>query len=337
MRILITGMAGFIGYHLTEFLASQGHTITGIDNLNNYYDPKLKLARLAELGISNHTQGKIVKSVRFAKLEFQCSDIADYEITNTVVSDFKPEIIIHLAAQAGVRYSLENPEAYIQSNIKGFFNIIELCRKHDIKRLIYASSSSVYGNKSEVPFREVDRTDSPVSLYAATKKSNELFAHTYAHLFGINAIGLRFFTVYGPYGRPDMAYFSFVKHILENKSIKVFNAGNLSRDFTYVLDIVTSIGHLVAKFDQIELFDHHRILNIGNSKPIQLKDFIWTIEQALGKKAIMEHVGMQSGDVYNTYADVTALSELINFKPITSLEEGIFKFVNWYKSYYGSK
>ena len=335
MKIFITGIAGFIGFHLTNLLAQSGHDILGVDNLNNYYDPNLKLARLSKLGISTDLNEPKVQSQKYKNISFSRSDVTDYNLMRSLMQDFNPDIVIQLAAQAGVRYSIENPEVYVESNVKGFLNIIELCRRLDVKRLIYASSSSVYGNQNEVPYRETDRTDEPVSLYAATKKSNELFAHTYAHLFGIKAIGLRFFTVYGPYGRPDMAYFSFVKDILNGNTIRVFNEGNLSRDFTFIDDIVQSIQRLVDDFDFISRERGHQIFNIGNSKPIQLKRFIEIIEHSLGKKAIFENVGMQSGDVFKTFADVSALESCINYRPSTSLDDGIVKFVNWYKQYYG--
>ena len=335
MKIFITGIAGFIGFHLTNLLAQSGHDILGVDNLNNYYDPNLKLARLSKLGISSDLNEPKAQSQKYNNISFSNSDITDYNLMYVLMHDFNPDIVIHLAAQAGVRYSIENPEVYVESNVKGFFNIIELCRRLDVKRLIYASSSSVYGNQNEVPYRETDRTDEPVSLYAATKKSNELFAHTYAHLFGMKAVGLRFFTVYGPYGRPDMAYFSFVKDILNGNTIRVFNEGNLSRDFTFIDDIVQSIQRLVDEFDFISRERGHQIFNIGNSKPVQLKRFIEIIENSLETKAIFENVGMQSGDVYNTFADVSALESCINYRPSTSLDDGIKKFVNWYKQYYG--
>jgi len=335
MNILITGVAGFIGFHLTKLLAEQGQKILGIDNMNSYYDPKLKQARLSELGLNEPFLSNSTISSFYPELEFILGDIAVTGFTDDIVLNFKPDLIIHLAAQAGVRYSLENPNVYIESNVKGFFNILESCRKHHVKKLIYASSSSVYGNNVEVPFREDHKTDSPVSLYAATKKSNELFAHAYAQLFGIKSVGLRFFTVYGPYGRPDMAYFSFVKNILEGKSIRVFNEGKLSRDFTYVSDIVHSISLLVGRFDNLRFSDNHKVLNIGNSKPVELNVFIKTIEKELNKKAITEEVGMQAGDVFHTYADVTALSDIIEYTPSTSLESGIHEFVKWYKMYYG--
>jgi UDP-glucuronate 4-epimerase len=335
MKIFITGVAGFIGFHLTNLLAQSGHDILGVDNLNNYYDPNLKLARLSKLGISTDLNEPKVQSQKYKNISFSSSDVTDYNLMRSLMQDFNPDIVIQLAAQAGVRYSIENPEVYVESNVKGFFNIIELCRRLDVKRLIYASSSSVYGNQNEVPYQETDRTDEPVSLYAATKKSNELFAHTYAHLFGIKAIGLRFFTVYGPYGRPDMAYFSFVKDILNGNTIRVFNEGNLSRDFTFIDDIVQSIQRLVDDFDFISRERGHQIFNIGNSKPIQLKRFIEIIEHSLGKKAIFENVGMQSGDVFKTFADVSSLESCINYRPSTSLDDGIVKFVNWYKQYYG--
>jgi UDP-glucuronate 4-epimerase len=335
MKIFITGVAGFIGFHLADLLAQSGHDILGVDNLNSYYDPNLKLARLSKLGIGNDLDERKVQSQKFSNITFSRADVTDYNLIHFLLRDFSPDMVIHLAAQAGVRYSIENPEIYLESNIKGFLNIIELCRKLDIKRLIYASSSSVYGNQNEVPYRETDRTDEPVSLYAATKKSNELFAYTYSHLFGIKAVGLRFFTVYGPYGRPDMAYFSFVKDILNGNKIRVFNEGNLSRDFTFIDDIVQSIQRLVDGFDYISRERGHQIFNIGNSKPVQLRRFIEIIENALGKNAILENVGMQSGDVFKTFADVSALESCIKYRPSTTLDDGIVKFVNWYKQHYG--
>lgn len=335
MKIFITGVAGFIGFHLADLLAQSGHDILGVDNLNNYYDPNLKLARLSKLGINIDLNERQVQSQKHGNITFSSADVSDNNLIRSLMQDFNPDMVIHLAAQAGVRYSIENPEVYVESNVKGFFNIIELCRRLDVKRLIYASSSSVYGNQNEVPYRETDRTDEPVSLYAATKKSNELFAHTYAHLFGIKAVGLRFFTVYGPYGRPDMAYFSFVKDILNGNTIRVFNEGNLSRDFTFIDDIVQSIQRLVDEFDFISCERVHQIFNVGNSKPVQLRRFIEIIENALGKSAILENVGMQSGDVFKTYADVSALESCINYRPSTTLDDGIVKFVNWYKQYYG--
>lgn len=335
MRIIVTGAAGFIGFHLTKLLASHGHTLLGLDNLNNYYDPGLKMARLKKLGF-DFVNGKFDEQTSnlYPDLVFTKLDVSAVGAFESAVEWFQPEMIIHLAAQAGVRYSLENPEVYVDTNVKGFFNVLEGCRKFGISKLIYASSSSVYGNNVDLPFQEIHKTDTPVSLYAATKKSNELFAYTYAHLFGIRTLGLRFFTVYGPYGRPDMAYFSFVKDIIEGKPIQVFNKGMLSRDFTYVDDIVRSIQLLIERYDSITENEKYGILNIGNSNPVTLSDFIQTIEEALGKEAIKEERGMQSGDVFSTYADVTALSALIDYKPVTKLGDGIREFVKWYKSYY---
>lgn len=337
MKILITGAAGFIGFHLAKALIEERHNLFCIDNLNSYYDPSLKTARLKELGleIAGGTLEE-VESDLYPTLRFKLVDIAVADSLNEVMSSFKPDIIIHLAAQAGVRYSLENPGAYVQSNTVGFFNILEACRNFSVKKLIYASSSSVYGNNIELPFKEDAKTDSPVSLYAATKKSNELFAYTYSHLFGITTVGLRFFTVYGPFGRPDMAYFSFVKNIIEEKKIRVFNKGNLSRDFTYVDDIVHSIRLLLTHLET-ESIKGHQVFNIGNASPVQLKKFIETIEITLDKKAIMEDVDMQAGDVYHTYADVSSLAQVIHYTPSTTLEDGIKKFVKWYKNFYYAK
>lgn len=335
MRIIVTGSAGFIGFHLTKLLAEHGHKLLGLDSLNNYYDPELKMARLQKLGFNfmNNKFDKQTSSI-YQDLLFTKLDISVTGSFESAVEWFQPEVIIHLAAQAGVRYSLENPEAYVDTNVKGFFNVLEGCKKFGISKLIYASSSSVYGNNVDLPFQEIHKTDTPVSLYAATKKCNELFAYTYAHLFGIKSLGLRFFTVYGPYGRPDMAYFSFVKDIIEGKPIQVYNKGMLSRDFTYVDDIVRSIQLLIDRFDIITADVKYHILNIGNSNPVTLIDFIQTIEESLGKEAIKEVLGMQSGDVFSTYADVTALSALIDYKPVTKLSDGIGEFVKWFKSYY---
>jgi UDP-glucuronate 4-epimerase len=333
MKIFVTGIAGFIGFHLSEELALNGHEILGIDNLNDYYDPSLKLERLRKLGISSFTNESVSYSSKFSSLGFKCADIADFDSTFDIINEFSPDMIVHLAAQAGVRYSLENPKSYINSNILGFYNIIEICRKLNLTKLIYASSSSVYGNSNENIFSENDKTDEPVSLYAATKKSNELFAYAYMSLFNISSIGLRFFTVYGPYGRPDMAYYSFLENIIQKKPIKLYNNGNVSRDFTYVKDVVISINKIIQQFDSITLNGKNRILNIGNSNPVILKKFINIIEQNVGVQAICEKTFMQSGDVYSTHADCSLLSSLIGYRPTTSLDEGIKYFVDWYKAY----
>jgi UDP-glucuronate 4-epimerase len=320
--ILITGSAGFIGFHLAKRLLEEGYTVIGFDNLNDYYDVSLKESRL-----------EILKG--YDRFTFIKGDLADKAEVDSVFNTYHPDIIVNLAAQAGVRYSIENPEAYIQSNIVGFFNILEACRHNEVEHLVYASSSSVYGANKKIPFSTEDKVDKPVSLYAATKKSNELMAYTYSHLYGLPATGLRFFTVYGPYGRPDMAYFSFTKAILEGKPIKVFNNGDMYRDFTYIDDIVTGIVN-VMKSPPIkdENGTPYKLYNIGNNKPEKLMDFIETLEHCLGKEAIKEYYPMQPGDVYQTYADVTDLMNDFDFKPDTPISVGLAKFVEWYREYY---
>jgi len=329
-KILITGAVGFVGYHLSQRLLSEGHQVYGIDNLNDYYDPLLKQSRLANL--------------RLSTFDFRQMDLQDYPSLTKVFSEFNPDIVINLAAQAGVRYSLENPRAYIQSNLDGFFNILEASKQHGVKDFIYASSSSVYGNNEKTPFSETDRVDYPVSLYAATKKSNELIAHTYSHLYKMTTVGLRFFTVYGPWGRPDMAYYFFTKAILAGETIKLFNQGLNLRDYTYIDDIVESITRMIpgmgalkpeAGYNQYQATQspYHHIFNIGGNQPVPVLEFVETLEQALGKKAIKELVGFEPGDVFSTQADTSALESFIDFKPTTSLEEGLTHFVKWYRSY----
>jgi UDP-glucuronate 4-epimerase len=332
MKILVTGSAGFIGFHLVNKLISEGYEVVGLDSINDYYDPKLKYDRLEDSGISKELicYGKYIKSFKYEKYKFIKLDIEDDVNLNNVFYDNNFDYVCHLAAQAGVRYSIDNPRIYIQSNIVGFFNILECCRNFRIKHLMYASSSSVYGNNSNIPFKETDNVDNPISLYAATKKSNELMAHTYSHLYYIPTTGLRFFTVYGPWGRPDMAYFSFAEKIMSNEIIKVYNHGNLSRDFTYIDDIINGIFLIISKEKSKEsLYD---IYNLGNSGPINLLEFIRTLEKALGLVAIKEFVQMQLGDVSTTYADVSKLSEL-GYQPKVSLGEGIDKFVEWFENY----
>lgn len=335
-KILITGSAGFIGFHLSKLLLYKNYTVAGIDNLNNYYDPKLKEDRLAIL-----KQNK--------NFIFHEKDIKDRYSVDNIFNKFNPDYVINLAAQAGVRYSLKNPYAYVDSNLVGFMNILEACRKYPVKHLIYASSSSVYGGNKIVPFSTKHNVDHPVSLYAATKKANELMAHTYSHLYGIPTTGLRFFTVYGPWGRPDMAYFSFTKNILSGKPIKVFNHGKMERDFTYIDDIVEGVFRLLdkvpvgnkewdeSKDDLSTSFAPYKIYNIGNNNPVPLMRFINVLEEKLGKKAEKIFMDMQPGDVLRTYADVSDLEKDINFKPKTSIEEGLDKFVGWYKEYYKIK
>jgi len=334
MKILVTGTAGFIGCEVALQLLARGDTVAGIDNLNSYYEPSLKRARLQRL--LGHTN--------YRNHEF-C--IADSSALQEVFAQFKPQRVIHLAAQAGVRYSLENPGAYITSNLVGFGNILEMCRQHGVEHLTYASSSSVYGANTKQPFAETDNVDHPVSLYAATKKSNELMAHTYSHLFALPTTGLRFFTVYGPWGRPDMAYFKFVQKILAGETIDVYNYGNHRRDFTYIDDIVTGV---IRTSDSIAAPDPswdssapnpatssapYRVYNIGNQSPVELLRFIELIEDNLGIKAKKQLLPMQPGDVPDTFADVDSLTRAINYHPTTPIETGVQRFVQWYRDYYG--
>ncbi len=324
----MTGAAGFIGFHLSLALIGRGVQVVGVDNLNSYYDPKLKEARLQAISCDANAE----------LFEFQKADLADGKALEVIFDSVRPNSVIHLAAQAGVRHSLEKPHDYVQSNLVGFVNILECCREHKIEHLVYASSSSVYGMNTKQPFSAHDRVDHPVSLYAATKRSNELMAHTYSHLFSIPATGLRFFTVYGPYGRPDMAYYKFTKAILEGSPIDLFNNGTMMRDFTYIDDIVLGIlGVLGAPPSMQKARDSqatapHRIYNIGNNKPVTLAHFVETIENACDVKAIKRLLPMQPGDVPTTFADIEDLRHDINFSPSTPLEEGIDKFVKWYKS-----
>lgn len=333
MKILITGAAGFIGFHLCRKLLDLSHQVIGIDNLNDYYDPSLKHSRLRFLG-------------DYSNFSFHKIDIKDKNAVDHIFESFQPTHVINLAAQAGVRYSIENPYAYIDSNVIGFMNILEACRNYPVKHLLYASSSSLYGGNKTTPFATNQNVDHPISLYAATKKSNELMAHAYSHLYGIPTTGLRFFTVYGPYGRPDMAYFSFTKDILEGRPIKVFNNGKMERDFTYIDDVVEGIKRLVDKIpisinnwdeskdDLSSSFAPYKIYNVGNSNPVPLMRFINALEMSIGKQAEKIYTEMQPGDMLRTYADVNDLFRDINFKPITSIEEGLGKFVEWYFDYY---
>ncbi len=322
--ILITGAAGFIGFHLSQKLLKQGYQVIGIDNLNSYYDITLKKNRLEQL-----KKSKI--------FQFYQVNIADRNHISQIFTQNKLDYVVHLAAQAGVRYSLENPHAYVDSNLVGFVNILEGCRHQNIKHLVYASSSSVYGKNKKIPFATEDNVDHPVSLYAATKRANELMAHTYSHLYKLPTTGLRFFTVYGPWGRPDMAYFLFTKAILEEKPIKVFNYGKMQRDFTYIDDIVEGIVRVISNSPQPKDSSvPYKIYNIGNNQPVELGHFIEVLENCLGKKAIKQFLPMQPGDVPMTYADVDDLIKNVGFQPNTSLETGLGKFVNWYHSYYQS-
>lgn len=329
MKILITGTAGFIGYHLTKKLLERGDNIVGLDNINNYYDVGLKYARLSELGVNEVQDNVLVHSSTFKKHKFIKANLEDSEVINKLFETEKFDAVCNLAAQAGVRYSLENPHVYIQSNVVGFMNILEACRNYNVKNLSYASSSSVYGLNKSQPFKTTDKTDTPVSLYAATKKSNELMAHTYSHLYGIKTTGLRFFTVYGPWGRPDMAPMLFANAISNKKPIKVFNYGNMSRDFTYIDDIVNGVIKVID--NPSESFN---IYNIGNSTPVNLMKFIETIESALGEKAEKRYLPMQDGDVESTYADVNDIIKDFDYKPSVNLKEGIKEFISWYKEFY---
>ncbi|WP_419168990.1 NAD-dependent epimerase [Halobacteriovorax sp.] len=338
MKLLITGIAGFVGFYTAKKAVEMGHEVYGIDNLNNYYSVTLKEARLAELGLS--VEGG--SSSKYKNLYFFKVDISDSLEMSSLFEKEKFDQVIHLAAQAGVRYSIENPHTYLKSNAEGFLNILEGCRHNDVKHLIYASSSSVYGENSKVPFSVVDPVDHPVSLYAATKRSNELMAHTYSHLYGIPTTGLRFFTVYGPWGRPDMAPFIFVKNILENKPIKIFNNGDMQRDFTYVEDIVMAqlllLDHIPKKGPDRDYPNRstapYVIYNIGNSSPVNLLDFVKTIEKCTGIEAEKIMMPSQPGDVPRTYADVEDLMNKTNYRPTTKLEIGLSKFVEWYRDFY---
>ena len=320
--VLVTGAAGFIGYHLCNQLLDVGKTVVGFDNINDYYDPNLKLARLKNL------KGKLGFS-------FVYGDLTDEKAVNELFQTHAPFVVVHLAAQAGVRYSIENPRAYVASNVVGFLNILEACRNNPVHHLLYASSSSVYGNGATTPYSVDEKTDSPVSLYAATKKADELMAYTYSHLYKMPATGLRFFTVYGPYGRPDMAYFSFTKNILSSQPIKIFNHGDMYRDFTYIDDVVEGIMRMLDHPPQIdEKGDCHRVFNIGNNRPEQLMHFIQVLENCLGMEAKKEFLPMQPGDVYETYADIEPLKQAFGFSPSTPIEIGLEKFTQWYRSYY---
>ena len=320
--ILITGAAGFIGYHLAKRLLIGGYRVAGVDSMNDYYDPTLKRARLAEL-------------TGFERFSFTEDDLAENELVERLFAETKPDVVVHLAAQAGVRYSIENPRAYIESNIVGFFNVLEAVRRNPVSHFLYASSSSVYGNRDKTPFSVEDRVDQPVSLYAATKKSDELFAYTYSHLYGVPATGLRFFTVYGPFGRPDMAYFKFTKAILEGREIDVFNNGNMLRDFTYIDDVTSCIeAMLFSPPKPDETGAPCAVYNIGNNNPVKLIDFIRAIESALGKTARIHYLPMQAGDVEKTYADISSTQRDFGFSPKTQITDGLQQFANWYLAYY---
>ena len=335
MKYLVTGAAGFIGSQVAQTLALQGHLVVGIDNLNDYYDPALKHARLERIS-TELTAQNCQDNFQFVRL-----DIADREAVAQLFANEKFERVIHLAAQAGVRYSIDNPMAYVDSNLVGMMTILEGCRHHKVQHLVYASSSSVYGNQEKVPFSETDAVDTPISLYAATKKANELMAHTYSHLYQLPTTGLRFFTVYGPWGRPDMAPWKFTKAILAGQAIDVYNHGKLMRDFTYIDDIVEGIIRIQDKVPgsadyptQLAANPFYALYNIGNNQPVALEDFIAAIEQAAGVTAQKNYLPMQAGDVYQTYADMERLKNAVDFKPSVALTDGMKKFVDWYVGVY---
>lgn len=337
MKILVTGTAGFIGFHLTRRLLEDNHEIVGLDNINDYYDTDLKKDRLKETGIETIKEDDLVTSTSNSNYRFIKTDLENKEVVEQLFKSEQFDAVINLAAQAGVRYSLDHPHAYIDSNIVGFLNILEGCRHTNVSHLLYASSSSVYGSNKQMPFKTLDNVDHPVSLYAATKKSNELMAHTYSHLYNIPATGLRFFTVYGPWGRPDMALFLFTKAMLEGKPIKVFNHGDMARDFTYVDDIVEGLIQLLPKApngSSGESSAPYQLFNIGYGSPVKLMDFIHEIEDNLGVEAEKNLMDIQPGDVPKTWADVDSLYELTGFRPKVSVKEGVKKFINWYKKYY---
>jgi UDP-glucuronate 4-epimerase len=333
MKVLVTGVAGFIGMHAALQLLKRGDSVIGIDNLNDYYDVSLKKARLVNL-------------LRYEQFDFRKLDISDRAAVKEFFTDVKLDRVVHLAAQGGVRYSIEDPHAYIDANVQGFLNILEGCRHNPVEHLVYASSSGVYGSNEKVPFSEQDNVDHPVSLYAATKKANELMAHTYSHLYSIPTTGLRFFTVYGPWGRPDMAPSLFAKAILAGKPVDVFNNGNLLRDFTYIDDVVEGMVRVLDKVATADIgftalspklaigASPYRILNIGNSRPIPLLEFIEALEKAMGVKAVKNFMPMQSGDVLVTSADTSMLDEWVGFKPSTGLDQGVDRFVRWYREFY---
>ncbi|QED36510.1 NAD-dependent epimerase [Antarcticibacterium arcticum] len=336
MKVLVTGAAGFIGFHLSKRLVKEGYEVVGLDNINDYYDPGLKFDRLEELGVHKieaESFNQICSSDTFSNFQFIRLNLEDRENLPHLFKKHQFDKVINLAAQAGVRYSLENPEAYIDSNVVGFLNILECCRNNQIKHLVYASSSSVYGENEKVPFSTEDNVDNPISLYAATKKSNELMAYTYSHLYGFKTTGIRFFTVYGPWGRPDMAMFLFTDAILNKKPIKVFNNGNLERDFTYIDDIVEGVFKIIHK-NVSEIPDKSALYNIGNSKPVKLMEFIAEIENQTGLEARKVMLPMQPGDVSRTWADVNLLKKDYNYIPTTSVKKGVEHFIIWFRSYY---
>ena len=332
MKILVTGVAGFIGMHVTLRLLNDGYEVAGIDNLNDYYDVNLKHSRLQHI-------------TNLSNFLFQKLDLADREGMNSLFSELRPDVVVNLAAQAGVRYSLESPHSYIESNVLGFLNVLECCKKHKVRDLFYASSSSVYGGNKKIPFSVSDKVDKPLSIYAASKKSNELMAYAYSHLFGFRTTGLRFFTVYGPWGRPDMAPFKFADLILNEKQIEVYNKGEHSRDFTYIDDVTDAISKMIRKSEQRtkeeESVDDeegkYRVFNIGSNRPVKLMDFVGALEHHLGKTARKAFLPMQLGDVHDTWADISELEDDYKFAPNTSLDDGVKKFADWFKEYRASQ
>lgn len=338
--ILITGAAGFIGMHTTQRLLREGHIVVGIDNLNDYYDPALKYARLSELGVDDAQQLPYNVPVKgMPGFTFVRLDLTDKKGLMDLFEKYDFGRVVHLAAQAGVRYSITHPDVYIGANITGFFHILEACRHFPVEHLVFASSSSVYGNSEDVPFQTGQTTDTPISLYAATKKSNEVMAHAYIHLYQIPMTGLRFFTVYGPWGRPDMAYFSFAKAIMAGHPIQLFNFGKLERDFTYVDDVVEGVKRLLSLAPEKRAGEGsvpYRLLNIGNSNPEPLAFFVRCLEEALGKKALLDILPMQPGDVYRTFAETSEIESLTGFKPNTPLMEGLKEFGNWFLEFHKS-
>jgi len=348
MKVLVTGAAGFIGFHLSKQLLTRGDEVVGLDNINDYYDVNLKYGRLSECGIDSASiiEGELIKSSIYENFSFVRQSLEDTDFIGQLFKNQGFDVVVNLAAQAGVRYSIENPLAYVNSNVMGFMNILEACRRNPVKHLVYASSSSVYGANTKMPFQVQDPVKHPLSIYAATKAANELMAHTYSHLFNLSTTGLRFFTVYGPWGRPDMAPMLFADAILKGRAIKVFNNGNMQRDFTYIDDIVNGVIAVIDKPaapnpdwdgnapDMASSYAPYRIYNIGNSTPINLMDFIASMEQSLGIAAQKEFMAMQPGDVVATWADVDDLTRDIGYKPNTKIDVGVKVFIDWYKHYY---
>lgn len=333
MKILVTGCAGFIGFHVARRLIEKGHEVTGIDCLNDYYDPGLKKARLQELGIAKSDAGEGVKSISHPRFCFFNLDLTNSEGIKKFFVDHQFDVVCNLAAQAGVRYSIINPAVYVENNIKGFFNLLDSVSHHRVRLFVYASSSSVYGNSREMPFRIESETSKPVSFYAATKKANELMAYTYSDLYKIKTIGIRLFTVYGPWGRPDMAYFDFTNKILNGEPISLYNHGQLQRDFTYIDDIVNGFLKIIESEGSFTE-ENYKIYNLGNHDPVTLERFVKAIETAIGKKALINYLPMQQGDVESTYADISESTKDFQYEPSTSIETGIKNFVDWYRDYY---